>query len=214
MWIVRVALQRPYTFVVLAVLILLLSPVLILRTPTDIFPNIDIPVISVAWQFTGLNPEEMEGRIPTQFERVLTTTVDNIEHLESTTVNGQSMVKIFLQPNARLDTANAQVTAVSQTILRQLPPGIQPPLIINYSASTVPILQLALSGLSESALNDVGLNFLRTQLVTRPRGVRPVPVRGQAAPGHGGPGPAPAPVEGAVPHRRRHRPRPAEPRAA
>src|SRR5467141_1549010 len=121
MWIVKVALQRPYTFVVLAVLILLLSPVLILRTPTDIFPNIDIPVISVAWQFTGLNPEEMEGRITTQFERVLTTTVDNIEHIESTTVNGQSMVKIFLQPNARLDTANAQVTAVSQTILRQHP---------------------------------------------------------------------------------------------
>src|SRR6266850_811488 len=166
MWIVRVALQRPYTFIVLAVLILLASPVLIQRTPTDIFPNIDIPVIAVAWQFTGLNPEEMEGRITTQYERILTTTVDNIEHIESTTVNGQAMVKIFLQPNARLDTANAQVTAVSQTILRQLPPGIQPPLIINYSASTVPILQLALSGLSESELNDVGLNFLRTQLVT------------------------------------------------
>src|SRR2546429_7595238 len=138
MWIVRVALQRPYTFVVLAVLILLLSPVLILRTPTDIFPNIDIPVIAVAWQFTGLNPEEMEGRITTQFERVLTTTVDNIEHLESTTVNGQAMVKIFLQPRARLDTANAQVTAVSQTILRQLPPGTQPPLIINLSAPAGP----------------------------------------------------------------------------
>ena len=179
MWIVRVALQRPYTFVVLAVLILLLSPVLILRTPTDIFPNIDIPVISVAWQFTGLNPEEMEGRITTQFERVLTTTVDNIEHIESTTVNGQSMVKIFLQPNARLDTANAQVTAVSQTILRQLPPGTQPPLIINYSASTVPILQLALSGLSESELNDVGLNFLRTQLVTVPGASIPYPYGGK-----------------------------------
>jgi len=179
MWIVRVALQRPYTFVVLAVLILLMSPVLILRTPTDIFPNIDIPVISVAWQFTGLNPEEMEGRITTQFERVLTTTVDNIEHLESTTVNGQSMVKIFLQPNARLDTANAQVTAVSQTILRQLPAGTQPPLIINYSASTVPILQLALSGLSESELNDVGLNFLRTQLVTVPGASIPYPYGGK-----------------------------------
>ena len=179
MWIVRVALQRPYTFVVLALLILLASPVLILRTPTDIFPNIDIPVIAVAWQFTGLNPEEMEGRITTQFERVLTTTVDNIEHIESTTVNGQSMVKIFLQPNARLDTANAQVTAVSQTILRQLPPGTQPPLIINYSASTVPILQLALSGLSESELNDVGLNFLRTQLVTVPGASIPYPFGGK-----------------------------------
>ena len=123
MWIVRVALQRPYTFIVVALLILLASPVFIQRTPTDIFPSIDVPVIAVAWQFTGLNPEEMEGRITTQFERVLTTTVDNIEHLESTTVNGQAMVKIFLQPTARLDTANAQVTAVSQTILRQLPPG-------------------------------------------------------------------------------------------
>jgi multidrug efflux pump subunit AcrB len=179
MWIVRLALQRPYTFVVLAVLILLASPVLILRTPTDIFPSIDIPVIAVAWQFTGLNPEEMEGRITTQFERVLTTTVDNIEHIESTTVNGQSMVKIFLQPYARLDTANAQVTAISQTILRQLPPGIQPPLIINYSASTVPILQLALSGLSESALNDAGLNFLRTQLVTVPGASIPYPYGGK-----------------------------------
>ena len=179
MWIVRVALSRPYTFIVLALLILIASPVVVLRTPTDIFPNIDIPVIAVAWQFTGLNPEEMEGRITTQYERVLTTTVDNIEHIESTTVNGQAMVKIFLQPHARLDTANAQVTAVSQTILRQLPPGTQPPLIINYSASTVPILQLALSGLSESELNDAGLNFLRTQLVTVPGASIPYPYGGK-----------------------------------
>src|SRR6266446_440017 len=179
MWIVRLALNRPYTFVVLALLILIASPVVILRTPTDIFPNVDIPVIAVAWQFTGLNPEEMEGRITNQYERVLTTTVDNIEHLESTTVNGQAMVKIFLQPNARLDTANAQVTAVSQTILRSLPAGTQPPLIINYSASTVPILQLALSGLSESELNDVGLNFLRTQLVTVPGASIPYPYGGK-----------------------------------
>ena len=114
MWIVRVALDRPYTFIVLALLILILSPVVILRTPTDIFPNINIPVIAVAWQFTGLNPEELEGRITTGFERVLTTTVDNIEHIESTTVSGQSIIKIFLQPNARLDTANAQVTAIAQ----------------------------------------------------------------------------------------------------
>src|SRR6266550_4187613 len=179
MWIVRVALERPYTFIVLALLILILTPMVMLRTPTDIFPNINIPVIAVAWQFTGLNPEEMEGRITTQYERILTTTVDNIEHIESTTVNGQAMVKIFLQPNAHLDTANAQVTAVSQTILRQLPPGIQPPLIINYSASTVPILQLALSGLSESELNDVGLNFLRTQLVTVPGASIPFPYGGK-----------------------------------
>src|SRR5467141_4894150 len=175
MWIVPVALQRPYTFVVLAVLILLVSPILILRTPTDIFPNIDIPVIAVAWQFTGLNPEEMEGRITTGFERVLTTSVDKIEHIESTTVSGQSIVKIFQQPNASLDTANAQVTAISQTALRQLPPGILPPLIINYSASSVPILQLGLSGngLSEQQLNDLGQNFLRPQLVTVPGAVVP-----------------------------------------
>src|SRR5437016_2765454 len=177
MWIVRVALRRPYTFVVVAVLILLLSPVLILRTPTDIFPNIDIPVIAVAWQFTGLNPQEMEGRFTTIFERTLTTTVDNIEHLESTTLSGRSVTKIFLQPQANLAQANAQVTAVSQTLLRQLPAGAQPPLILNYSASTVPILQLALSGqgLSEQQLNDLGLNFLRTQLVTVPGASIPLP---------------------------------------
>jgi multidrug efflux pump subunit AcrB len=179
MWIVRVALDRPYTFIVLALLILIASPVVILRTPTDIFPNINIPVIAVAWQFTGLNPEEMEGRITTGFERVLTTTVDNIEHIESTTVSGQSIVKIFLQPNAHLDTANAQVTAIAQTALRQLPPGVQPPLIINFSASTVPILQLALSGMSEQELNDVGLNFLRTQLVTVPGASVPYPYGGK-----------------------------------
>ena len=179
MWIVRVALDRPYTFIVLALLILILSPVVILRTPTDIFPSINIPVIAVAWQFTGLNPEEMEGRITTGYERVLTTTVDNIEHIESTTVSGQSIIRIYLQPNASLDTANAQVTAISQTALRQLPPGVLPPLVINYSASTVPILQLALSGMSEAELNDVGLNFLRTQLVTVPGASIPYPYGGK-----------------------------------
>jgi multidrug efflux pump subunit AcrB len=179
MWIVRVALERPYTFIVLALLILILSPVVILRTPTDIFPSINIPVIAVAWQFTGLNPEEMEGRITTGYERVLTTTVDNIEHIESTTVSGQSIIRIYLQPNASLDTANAQVTAISQTALRQLPPGVLPPLVINYSASTVPILQLALSGMSEAELNDVGLNFLRTQLVTVPGASIPYPYGGK-----------------------------------
>src|SRR5262245_37626056 len=181
MWIVRVALARPYTFVVLALLIFIVSPVVILRTPTDVFPNVDIPVVAVAWQFTGLNPEEMEGRITTVFERVLTTTVDDIEHIESTTVNGQSMIKIFFQPRANLAKANAQVTAVSQTILRQLPASTQPPLVINYSASTVPILQLALSGpgLSEQALNDIGLNFLRTQIVTVPGAAVPYPYGGK-----------------------------------
>ncbi len=175
MWIVRVALDRPYTFIVLAVLILVLSPIMILRTPTDIFPNINIPVIAVAWQFTGMNPEELEGRLTSPFERVLTTTVDNIEHIESTTVNGQAIIRIYLQHGASLDTANAQVTAISQTALRQFPPGTLPPLIINYSASSVPILQLGLSGngLSEQQLNDLGQNFLRPQLVTVPGAVIP-----------------------------------------
>src|SRR5215813_7497259 len=181
MWIVRVALNRPYTFIVLALLIMLASPVVIMRTPTDIFPNINIPVVAVAWQFTGLNPEEMEGRFTTAYERILTTTVDNIEHIESTTVNGQAMIKIFLQPTASIDRANAQVTAISQTYLRQLPTGAQPPLILNFSASTVPILQLALSGqgLSEQQLNDLGLNILRTQLVTVPGAAIPLPYGGK-----------------------------------
>jgi CzcA family heavy metal efflux pump len=175
MWIVRVALDRPYTFIVLAILILVLSPVVILRTPTDIFPNINIPVIAVAWQYSGMNPEELEGRLTSGYERILTTTVDNIEHIESTTVNGQAIVKLYFQPGASLDTANAQVTAISQTVLRQLPPGTLPPLIINYSASSVPILQLGLSGngLSEQQLNDLGQNFLRPQLVTVPGAVIP-----------------------------------------
>lgn len=181
MWIVRLALNRPYTFIVVALLILILSPVIILRTPTDIFPNINIPVIAVAWQYTGLNPEETEGRITSAYERILTTTVDNIEHIESTTLNGQAIIKIFLQPTASLDTANAQVTSVSQTVLRFLPPGALPPLIINYSASSVPILQLGLTGqgLSEQQLNDLGQNFLRPQLVTVPGAVVPFPYGGK-----------------------------------
>ena len=181
MWIVKVALSRPYTFIVLALLIFILSPLIIMRTPTDIFPNIDIPVIAVAWQYTGLNTQEMEGRFTTVFERALTTTVDNIEHLESTTLNGRSIIKIFLQPQANLAQANAQVTAVSQTLLRQLPAGAQPPLIRNFSASTVPILQLALSGqgLSEQQLNDLGTNFVRTQLVTVPGASIPFPYGGK-----------------------------------
>lgn len=181
MWIVKVALSRPYTFIVLALLIFILSPIIILRTPTDIFPNINIPVIAVAWQFTGLNPQEMEGRFTTVYERALTTTVDNIEHIESTTIAGIAIVKVFLQPQANLAQSNAQVTAVSQTLLRQLPAGAQPPLIRNFSASTVPILQLALSGqgLSEQQLNDLGTNFLRTQLVTVPGASIPSPYGGK-----------------------------------
>jgi multidrug efflux pump subunit AcrB len=181
MWIVRVALDRPYTFIVLALLILIVSPVVIARTPTDIFPSINIPVIAVAWQYSGLNAEELEGRITTSYERVLTTTVDNIQRIESTTVNGQAIIRVYLQPSARLDTANAQITAISQTVLRNYPAGTSPPLIINYSASSVPILQIALSGqgLAEQQLFDLGVNFLRPQLVTIPGVAIPYPFGGK-----------------------------------
>src|SRR6266849_5898563 len=181
MWIVRIALDRPYTFIVLALLILIVSPVVIARTPTDIFPNVNIPVIAVAWQYRGLNAEELEGRITTSYERVLTTTVDNIQRIEATTVNGQAIIKVYLQPNASLDTANAQITAISQTVIRQYPPGTTPPLIINFSASSVPILQLALSGegLAEQQLFDLGVNFLRPQLVTIPGVAIPYPFGGK-----------------------------------
>jgi multidrug efflux pump subunit AcrB len=175
MWIVKIALSRPYTFVVLAILILIGAPVEIMRTPTDIFPNIDIPVISVAWAYTGLNPEELEGRLTTPYEKALTVLVDNVEHIESVTVAGQAVIKIYLQEGASLDTANSQVSAASEFQLRSLPPGILPPQIIDFSASTVPILQLGLSGrgLTEQELNDLGLNFVRTQLITVPGAVIP-----------------------------------------
>jgi CzcA family heavy metal efflux pump len=181
MWIVKIALSRPYTFIVLGLLILILSPVVILQTPTDIFPNIDIPVIAVSWDYAGLSPAEMEGRITSVYERVLTTTVDNIEHIESTTINGTAVVRVYLQPNASVDKANAQVTAISQAILRQMPQGVLPPLILNYSASAVPVLQLGLSGnnLSEPQLNDLAINFLRTQLVTVPGASIPYPYGGK-----------------------------------
>src|SRR6201988_1296058 len=181
MWIVKLALNRPYTFIVMALLILVLSPLVILRTATDIFPNIDIPVISVAWTYTGLNPEDVEARLTTPYEKVLTTLVDNIEHIESTTYNGSDVIKIFLQPHTSLDRANSQVVAASQFVLQLLPPGIEPPEIINFSASSVPILQLGLSGkgLSEQQLNDLALNFLRTQLITVPGAVIPLPYGGK-----------------------------------
>src|SRR6201997_994553 len=179
MWIVKLALNRPYTFIVFALLIFVLSPLFILRTPTDIFPNIDIPVISVAWTYTGLNPEDIEGRLTTPYEKVLTTLVDNVEHIESTSYNGEAIIKIFLQPHTSVDRANSQVVSASQFALRLLPSSIQPPEIINYSASSVPILQLGLSGLSEQQLNDLALNFVRTQLITVPGAVVPYPYGGK-----------------------------------
>src|SRR5207302_5736974 len=163
MWIVALALRRPYTFVVMDLLILILSPIVVDRTPTDIFPDINIPVISIVWSYTGLSPQEMSNRITTVTERGLTTLVNDIEHIESQSLNGIAVVKIFFQPTANIQTALAQVTAISQTIIRQLPPGTTPPLVIQYSASTVPILQIGVSSSSyaEQQLNDLALNFLR-----------------------------------------------------
>lgn len=159
MWIVRLALRRPYTFVVAAVLILLLGVVTITRMATDIFPAINIPVVSVIWQYNGVAPEEMEQRIVTVSERAFTTTVNDIEHIESQSMNGVSVIKVFFQPGAEVEAAVAQLTSVTQTILRVLPPGITPPLIIRYNASSVPILQLSVSSqsLSEQELYDNGI---------------------------------------------------------
>ena len=183
MWIVRLALRRPYTFIVAAILLLILGPVVIDRTPTDIFPNIDIPVVSVLWSYTGLSPQDMSDRIVYVYERALTTTVNNIEHIESQSLNGIAVVKVFFQPGVNVGNAVAQITAVSQTILKALPPGATPPLVIQYNASTVPILQLGLSSptLSEQQLFDLGVNFLRTGLVTIPGVVVPLPYGGKQA---------------------------------
>ena len=168
MWIVRLALRRPYTFVVASILILILGVVSIVRTPVDIFPNINIPVVNVAWQYTGLSPEEMSNRIVFNYERSLTTTVNDIEHIESQSLAGIAIVKIYFHPNVQNANAVAQVTAISQSTVRQLPPGITPPFVITYNASSVPILQLGLSApqLNEQQLADMGQNFIRVQLVT------------------------------------------------
>jgi multidrug efflux pump subunit AcrB len=181
MWIVRLALRRPYTFVVVSLLLLLLAPIVILRTPTDIFPAIDIPVVSIVWNYTGLDAQQMSDRIVSQTERALTTLVDDIQHIESQSLNGIAVVKVFFQPTADINKALAQVTAISQTQLRQLPPGTTPPLVITYSASTVPILQLALSGkgMSEQQLFDLGTSFIRTRLVTIPGCAIPWPYGGK-----------------------------------
>jgi CzcA family heavy metal efflux pump len=181
MWIVRLALRRPYTFVVASILILILGIVSIVRTPVDIFPNIDIPVIAVAWQYTGLSPEEMSNRVVFNYERALTTTVNNIEHIESTSLAGIGIVKIFFHPDVDIATAIAQVTAISQSTLKNLPPGIEPPPILTYNASSVPVLQLGLSNpqLNEQQLYDMGLNFIRTSLITVNGVAIPIPYGGK-----------------------------------
>src|ERR1700682_5953929 len=181
MWIVRLALSRPYTFIVMAMVIILLTPVVLMRTPTDIFPNIDIPVISLVWNYTGLQPQEMEQRITSNSERAVTTLVNDVEHIESQSLNGIAVVKIFFQPSANVQRALAQTPAIVQTILRNLPPGTTPPLVAIYSASTVPVIQISLTSdtLSEQTVFDYGNNFIRVQLATVQGAALPFPYGGK-----------------------------------
>ena len=181
MWIVRLALSRPYTFIVMALAIVLLTPVALERTPTDIFPDINIPVISLVWNFPGFEPQEMEQRITSNVERGLSTLVNDIEHIESQSLPGVAVIHIYFQPNANIQTALAQTAAISQTFLRFLPPGTTPPLVIIYSASTVPVLQLGLTSdtLSEQQLFDFGNNFIRVQLATIQGAATPFPYGGK-----------------------------------
>lgn len=181
MWLVWVALSRPYTFIVLALMLLIIGPLAILRTPTDIFPNINIPIVSVVWNYNGLPPDEMANRITSVFERAVTTTVNDIEHIESESLIGVSVTKLFFHQGVNIDVALSQVTAIAQTILKQLPPGTTPPLVLSYSASTVPVMQLVLSSatLPEQTLNDLGNNFIRTQLATVQGAALPFPYGGK-----------------------------------
>src|ERR1700730_14632387 len=181
MWIVRIALNRPYTFIVAALAIILMTPIVLQRTPTDVFPDIDIPVISIAWNYSGLSPQQMEERVVSPFERFMTTVVDNIEHTESQTVGGRSVIKSDLQPGTDVHVALTQTSAIAEAMLRQLPPGISAPLLITYSASTVPILQLGLrgQGLSEQELFDYGANLVRNQLATVAGAAMPWPYGGK-----------------------------------
>src|SRR6202140_2565842 len=181
MWIVRIALTRPYTFIVVALVIVLMTPIVLQRTPTDVFPNIDIPVVSVCWNYAGLSPQLMEDRVISPYERFMTTVVDNIEHTESQTVAGRAIIKVFFQPGADVHVAVTQITAISQTMIRQLPPGISPPLIITYSASSVPVLQLGMrgQGLSEQELFDLGANLVRNQLANVAGAAIPWPYGGK-----------------------------------
>src|SRR3982075_3978805 len=181
MWIVRLALRRPYTFVGMALAIILLTPVVLLRTPVDIFPEINILVISLVWTYTGLQPQEMEQRITSNVERGIQTLVNDVEHIESQSFNGIAVIKVYFQPGANIQTALAQAGAISQTFLRFLPPGTTPPLVIIYSASTVPVIQIGLTSdtLSEQQLFDFGNYFIRTQLATVPGAATPFPYGGK-----------------------------------
>jgi CzcA family heavy metal efflux pump len=181
MWIVRIALNRPYTFIVLALVIVLMTPIVLQRTPTDVFPDIDIPVVSIIWNYSGMAPQQMDYRIVTNFERYMTAVVDNIEHTESQTVSGRSIIKTFFHPGTNVHAALTQITAVAQAIIRQLPPGISAPIILTYSASAVPILQLGLKGqgISEQELFDYGNNVIRSQMATVAGAAVPWPYGGK-----------------------------------
>ena len=184
MWIVKLALRRPYTFVVMAVLIAVLGGLSIYTMPKDIFPYIDIPVVSVVWTYSGISPDEMNSRIVTVFERGMTTTVNDIEHIESSSYTGVSVIRVFFQPNVKIDLAIAQITAISQPILRAFPPrAFSPPAVLKYDASSVPIIQLSLSSktLSEQEIFNYGQNFLRTQLATIQGASIPLPYGGKSA---------------------------------
>ncbi|WP_179401025.1 efflux RND transporter permease subunit [Burkholderia guangdongensis] len=181
MWIVELALKRPYTFIVMAIMIVLATPLTLMRTPVDVLPSIDIPVISVIWSYNGFSAKEMNDRITSVHERILTTTVNNIQHIESTSLPGVAVVKVFLQPGANVQTAIAQTVSSAQAIVRQMPQGATPPLVITYSASSIPVIQLGLSSktLSEQSLADIALNFLRPQLITIPGAQIPFPYGGR-----------------------------------
>ncbi|MBV5328460.1 MAG: efflux RND transporter permease subunit, partial [Chlorobium sp.] len=181
MWIVKIALQRPYTFIVMAIVILLATPLAIMRTPVDVLPEINIPVISVIWNYNGLSAKQMGDRITQAHERLLTTTVNDIEHIESQSLDGVAVIKIYFQANVDIQTAIATVVAVSQATLRQMPQGTTPPLIIKYTASSIPVIQIGMSSkeLSEQELFDTAVNVLRPQLVTIPGVAMPFPYGGK-----------------------------------
>src|SRR3984893_14831057 len=182
MWIVRLALRRPYTFVVASLLIAVLGLMSIVTMPVDIFPNIDIPVISVIWTYGGLSPTDIQDRITTVVERAMTTTVSNIEHLESVSLRNNGVIKLFFQPGADVNAAVAQVTAICQTMIRPLPPGITPPLILQYNAASVPVIMISLGSdqLSEQEISDLGNSFIRTQLVAVQGAAVPLPYGGKS----------------------------------
>ena len=214
MWIVRLALRRPYTFVVMAVLIAILGGVSIATMPVDIFPYIDIPVVSVVWQYNGLSPEEMESRIVTNFERSLTANVVGIEHIESQSHQSVAVVRVYFQPNVQVDLALSQIVTQCQVQVRNMPPGTFPPQVLKYDAASVPILQLGLEQQDAQASrksSTSGNNFIRTPLATVQGATVSLSVRRQEPPGHGGPEPRRAVRQAAVADRRLERAEPSEP---